>query len=212
MFKFGSKDFVPDTALAMRFSIKAAVGRFFSRKYRQPKNTLLHLGCGSNIMVDFENLDFYRNRFWKTDFVGHDLRYPLPYEDKVFEGAFSEHVIEHLYPSHAINLLREVQRVLKPGAIFRICVPDLKKYIAFYNGDRSDSKFAKFSSGCEAIWNLTQNWGHVSCWDAQMLGNQLLDAGFKSIKECQYLVGHDPRLLRDLEHRRWESLYVEAVA
>ena len=158
----------------------------------------------------FENLDvhFYRGA---RGVVGHDLRYPLPYPDGTFNGAYSEHALEHLYPDQAIRLLREIRRVLKPAAVFRCGVPDLEKYINYYVGKPVDGEFAKFRSGCEAIWSLTQNWGHLSVWDATMLTGTLREVGFADARQTNYREGHNPDLLLDQSERRWETLYVEAV-
>lgn len=48
----------------------------------------------------------------------------LPYADHTFAFVFSEHFFEHLFLDEAIALLGECHRVMKPGAVIRICVPD----------------------------------------------------------------------------------------
>ena len=48
----------------------------------------------------------------------------LPFRDAQFEFAFSEHFLEHLFMDEAFALLRDVHRVLKPGAVLRTSVPD----------------------------------------------------------------------------------------
>ncbi len=93
---------------------------------------------------------------------------------------------------------------------FRCIVPDLAKYIAFYNEQSAPPGFAHFVNGCEAIWSLTQNWGHVSVWDADMLTLKLREAGFREVTVCDFRRGKLPALWIDLEIRRWASLYVEA--
>ena len=102
--------------------------------------------------------------------------------------------------------------MLKLGATFRVTVPDLAKYVAFYGGQLPHKGFRKFGSGAEAIWALTQNWGHVSCWDAGQLGARLAGAGFKNIKVCAFREGGDSRLIHDSADREWESLYMEGQA
>ncbi|HTA75626.1 MAG TPA: methyltransferase domain-containing protein [bacterium] len=209
--QFGSATYELNSSSVIKFELKSAIGRLFSKKNRVAQSPLLQIGCGPNIFDEFENVDFYTMRFWQAKHIGHDLRYPLPYGNAVFEGAFSEHTLEHLPSRYAIKLLAEVKRVLKPGSVFRISVPDLKQYIDFYNGNSSNPEFKKFSSGCEAIWSLTQNWTHLSCWDSSMLVEKLLEVGFQSAKKTAYLEGSDKRLLRDSKDRQWESVYVEAI-
>ena len=140
----------------LKFECKSLLGRIFSKKIRNPKKNLIHIGCGENIIKDFENLDFYHVRFWKARHVQHDLRYPLPYEDGVFEGAFSEHVLEHFYYEDAKFLLAEIYRVLDRGSFFRCAVPNLNVYVQPYIGKPVDKEFKKFSSGCEAFNHLAQ--------------------------------------------------------
>jgi SAM-dependent methyltransferase len=48
----------------------------------------------------------------------------LPYDDGQFGYIFSEHFFEHLFLDEAIALLTECFRVLRPGGVIRICVPD----------------------------------------------------------------------------------------
>jgi SAM-dependent methyltransferase len=210
--KFGADAYKATVLSAVKFEVKSKLGRWLSPKLRIPKGRYIHLGCASNTCQNFDNIDFFALCFWRVNFIGHDFRYPLPYANKAFEGAFSEHTLEHLYPGDALRFLGEIHRVLKPGSIFRISVPDLKKYISFYNGSNFSELFSQFENGCEALYNLTQNWGHLSCWDYEMLSVGLEKAGFSSIKECSYGVGDNPELILDIPGRAWESLYVEAIA
>lgn len=199
------------------FELKSFVGRLlgFLPQLAETKD-VLNLGCGATPRRDFTNLDFYALRtklsLWRKgySFVQHDLRYPLPFSDQTFRGVYSEHTVEHLYPAQALRLFAEVHRVLKPGGVFRCIVPDLAKYVAVYNKQLSGPEFAQFTNGCEAIWSLTQNWGHLSVWDAEMLQLKLREAGFSRTEHCAFRQGSVAPMLVDLETRRWESLYVEA--
>ena len=206
---FGSTAFQASPTGLLLFELRSWVGRTFT-KARRATNPYIHIGCGVNVRQGFENLDvhFFRGA---RGVVGHDLRYPLPYPDETFNGAYSEHALEHLYPDQAMRLLREIRRVLKPGAVFRCGVPDLEKYVNYYLGKPVDPEFTKFRSGCEAIWSLTQNWGHLSVWDAATMVKTLRDVGFAEAGQASYREGRKPELLLDQPERRWETLYVEAV-
>ncbi len=209
---FNDRSFEGNAVSGLQFALRSRLGRALSPRRRSPKNPFIHIGCGANLLTGFDNLDFYAMRFWAARHIGHDLRYPLPYADASFDGAFSEHTLEHLYVGDAERLLREIRRVLKPGSVARIAVPDLGRYVAFYNGAPSDPEFAQFGSGCEAIWSLTQYWGHLSCWDAVRLVAALGEAGFSGAAQATFRNGRDARLLQDTPARHWETLYVEAVA
>jgi SAM-dependent methyltransferase len=58
--------------------------------------------------------------------VYHDVRRPLPWENASACAVYASHLLEHLYPDEAARLLHEALRVLAPGGIVRIMVPDLE--------------------------------------------------------------------------------------
>lgn len=197
------------------FELKSMLGRLlFSKKPKiKVNNKYLHLGSGQNRYDGWVNADFF---IFKPTFIIKrpdwmlDLRYPLNCDDNTWDGVFTEHTLEHLYPNEADALLRELYRTMKPGAWIRISVPDLAKYVRYYLGDIVDDEFLEWSTGCEAIRSLTQDWGHHSVWDPKLLMRVLADAGFGDTNEVSFRVGSDPMLNKDSEDRRWESLYVEA--
>lgn len=207
--QFGSRAAQLSLWKHFQFELRGAVGHLLSARRRRPRAALLQIGSGLNPLAGFENLDFHFAHRGRARHVGHDVRRALPYADASFDGAYSEHTLEHMYPAEAISLIAEVARVLRAGAIFRCSVPDLARYVAFYEGRPSPEPFAMFASGCEAMWNLTQNHLHRSVWDAEMLTRQMLDHGFAQAQVCAFGEGADPRLLVDQPHRAWESLYVE---
>jgi ubiquinone/menaquinone biosynthesis C-methylase UbiE len=195
----------------LKFECKSLLGRIFSKKIRNPKKKLIHIGCGENIIKDFENLDFYHVRFWKARHVQHDLRYRLPYEDSVFEGAFSEHALEHLYLKDGRFLLKEIYRVLSKESFFRCVVPDLSLYVNNYMGNPPNKEFERYDSGCDAFNSLAHNWGHLTIWDESTLKKEISKAGFDEVKICRFGEGANPNLVQDLLSRRWESIYVEGL-
>ncbi len=200
------------------FELRSFLGRnFFQEKPNLTKNNsnFLHLGCGNKKIENWVNADFFADlKFWKLkknrpDWMV-DLRFPLNCDDNVWDGIFSEHTLEHLYPIDVLNLLTELYRTMKPGAWLRISVPDLKKYLDYYNKKQNERTFSQWSTGCEAIRALTQNFGHISVWDAELLGSLLEKAGFVKIEEVTFGQGTEQLLIHDKEERKWESLYMEA--
>lgn len=118
------------------FEIRSLYGRnLHSKKPILSKDNLnlllnlLHLGCGSNKFENWVNADFFQDlKFWKQDKNRPDwmldLRFPLNCDDCVWDGVFTEHRLERLYPVQVLNLLKELNRTMKPGAWLRITVPD----------------------------------------------------------------------------------------
>lgn len=209
--KFGHLEYQITLKSLIKFELKSFFGRMLSPKIRRNTHNFINIGCGNQIHEGFENLDFYTLRFWKSKHIGHDLRYKLPYKDSSFEGAFCDNVLEHLYPLDAINFLTDVKRILKKDSIFRIIVPDLQKYVSYYQ-NKVPEKFNFFGNGCNALWNLTHNWGHLSIWDYEMLNFQLSKIGFNNITKCEALKGSNSKLLIDFPGREWECLYIECTA
>jgi len=57
--------------------------------------------------------------------------------DDYYSGIFASHVLEHIHPFYTVKFLKEARRVMKPGATFRIIIPDARKSIEKYlSGER----------------------------------------------------------------------------
>lgn len=56
----------------------------------------------------------------------HNLKKGIPFPDQSVDGVYHSHLLEHLDHDVVPGFLAEVKRVLKPGAIHRIVVPDLE--------------------------------------------------------------------------------------
>jgi len=219
---FGEPKWVMTFGQQFRFETMSILGKVLEPL--RPKSTknqkYLHVGCGDIFLKGFLNVDFYSPKLVvkrvlriaprDVKFRGHDFRRQLPFRDSSFLGAFSEHTLEHLDPWHAQRLLREIRRVLKAGSKLRIVVPNLDSYLQFCSGEEPDKAFSKFEGRAEAIWCLTQNWGHQSVWNFDNLEKALKNAGFKSVERVSFGFGRDSNLINDLPRRKWESLYVEA--
>jgi predicted SAM-dependent methyltransferase len=213
-----SKEYAPSWTYMLRFEIISRIGRIFFQR-RPPdlySERLLHLGCGPIIFNDWINADFFKVRFWITPKNGWslDLRYPFKCYDNYWDGVFTEHTLEHLLPIENLALFKELYRTMKPNAWIRICVPGLEQHLSLFNNkslNKEESEFKSlFSTKAEAIYSLTQNWGHRSVWNGELMTELLKMAGFRNSKEVSFGVGSDKRLIKDAEDRKVGSLYVEA--
>lgn len=84
---------------------------------------LLNLGCGRRRHPAWRNADLVPDG---PDVLGIDLRKPLPFPAGAFTAVYAAHVLEHLVPAEALALVNEIGRVLAPGGVVRIVVPDLE--------------------------------------------------------------------------------------
>ena len=80
----------------------------------------LHMGCGSNILKGYINIDINNP---KADLNSDCTN--LPYKDNSVDVIESYHMIEHVTPQMAKNIIKESKRVLKPGGIFIIECPNV---------------------------------------------------------------------------------------
>lgn len=62
---------------------------------------------------------------WSPDIVVHDLRRPFPWNDGAARVVYSSHTLEHLTREDGRRFLRECRRVLAPGGVVRVVVPDV---------------------------------------------------------------------------------------
>lgn len=86
------------------------------------QKTGLHLGCGKKILDDMVNLDMAPGEgvdlVFDLDRVAAE---PLPFEDDRFSEFLMSHTLEHL--KQPLDVMQELYRVAKPGAVLRIAVP-----------------------------------------------------------------------------------------
>ena len=90
---------------------------------------LLNFGCGTTLHPEWVNLD---SSAISPGVLAHDLRRGLPFSPDSFDAAYGSHVLEHLEPDAALRLLGECYRILRPGGILRIVVPDLEAIARLY--------------------------------------------------------------------------------
>jgi predicted SAM-dependent methyltransferase len=90
---------------------------------------LLNLGCGACFHHAWVNVDFTSN---SPDVIAHDLRRGAPAPDASASVVYHSHVLEHFRPEDARRFLRECWRVLIPGGIARVVIPDLETIARLY--------------------------------------------------------------------------------
>lgn len=89
----------------------------------------LNLGCGSRTVSGWTNLD---RKASGPGVIEHDLRRPLPFADASFDFVYSSHVLEHFSRADGESLVKESVRVLRPGGILRVVVPDMEHLARLY--------------------------------------------------------------------------------
>ncbi|MBK8858914.1 MAG: methyltransferase domain-containing protein [Opitutaceae bacterium] len=94
-----------------------------------PELQRLNLGCGDVFLPGWHNLDFVAR---PPHVVRHDLRETLPLPAGSCEVVYHSHVLEHFDRAEAGRFLAECHRVLAPGGVLRVVVPDLEQKARLY--------------------------------------------------------------------------------
>lgn len=94
----------------------------------------LNLGCGAAFSTapEWLNLDSHPLPGRERHVVSYELALGIPFADGRFEAVYHSHFFEHLPRRMAEPFLRECLRVLRPGGILRIVVPDLERSLRGY--------------------------------------------------------------------------------
>lgn len=91
----------------------------------------LNLGCGTHYSekTEWTNLDFVSSG---KGVVAHNLLKGIPFNDKSFDLVYHSHVLEHFSKEDGEKFVSECLRVLKPGGVLRIVIPDLECIVKEY--------------------------------------------------------------------------------
>lgn len=173
----------------------------------------LNWGCGSQGEPGWVNADLKAGP--GIDITG-DIRDGLPVEDASFDYVVSIHALPMISYPDLVRVLQELRRVLEPGGVLRLSLPDVDKGIAAYQrGDRDyflvPDENVRSLGGKFVVQMLWYGWS-VTIFTADFIEELLLAAGFSEVHHCAFQVtasGFEG--ITELDNRERESLFVEAV-
>lgn len=93
------------------------------------KPRLLNCGCGTHLHSSWLNVDIVPAR---SGVIAMDLREEWPIPDNFFDVVYHSHVLEHMSRNEGIKFLKQCFRILKPGGILRVAIPDLESIAREY--------------------------------------------------------------------------------
>jgi predicted SAM-dependent methyltransferase len=177
-------DFVPPALLKIHLRLRELLCVRLGWTDHSDHNKL-HLGCGSNLIPGWTNVDLSD----KNGVARHDLTKPLPVGTESVDFIFSEHFIEHITREQAKNLLHECYRVLRVGGVFRISTPDLRKLVNAYregNLDEWSELGWRPRTPCALMNEGMRLWGHQFIFDAEELRGLMLECGFGQVEQVPW--------------------------
>ena len=172
------------------------------------------IGLASDESVRFAGVARQKGVRWANAFK----RIPLP--DGSLEVVYSSHVLEHLDSSEAERFLAEVYRVLRPGGIIRLALPDLRRRAEKYMADGDADEFmGSLNMREDSVHSLRTKLRllivgdreHRWMYDSRSLIRLLQKSRFVDAREMApgETTIPDPGSL-NLYERQEESIYVEA--
>jgi predicted SAM-dependent methyltransferase len=181
-----------------------------ARKFHGCTKLRLHLGCGSNLKPGWINIDLARG----ADLM-LDLRKPFPFDDSCCSIIYSEHFLEPVqYPETACSLLKQCYRVLDPGGLLSLVVPDgesvLRSYVLGWTEELYAAQKKWHPRWCRTQMEhvnfaFRQGGEHQFTYDFETLQCLLHRCGFVEVSRRSF----NPLL--DTKEREVGSLYVECA-
>jgi SAM-dependent methyltransferase len=178
-----------------------------------PSPIKLNLGCGPFAAAGWINCDV-QPRPGVT--VCRDVRAGLPFGDGDIDCIAAIHFLQDLPYTDLGPVLRELRRVMKPGGVLRLALPDLDKSIQAYS--RNDPGYFyvpdgdALSIGAKLITQVVWYGSVRTPFNFEFAAEWLRRAGYRDIQRCAFGVTHSAFAeLASLDNRPRESLFVEAT-
>lgn len=170
--------------------------------------------------IDERQLEFIRFAR-KKDMSYGDAVKGLSLPSESYDVVYSSHVLEHLDPNSATRFLREAFRLLCPGGIIRIAVPDINIQVQQYLAAQDADAFIQGTLlTVEAPQTFIQkvrlllvgHRHHQWMYDGASLSRLLQRVGYSEVEIMPVgttkITEYEPL---DLWERSSESVYVEAI-
>ena len=191
----------------------------------------INIGCGLSGAPGWCNIDnsptiplsrlklgrlLFRTPAWPKDVRRHDVKKGLPFADQSVSCIYSSHTFEHFSWAESLAVAKECFRVLRPGGVLRIVVPDLQLIAREYLRDSDPMASHRFVDRLllrHTIHDLFHRGAHHSqMFDESSLIALLRRAGFEQPAVSNFMQSRIADIaLIELEQRKHESLYVESI-
>jgi len=216
---------------------------------KQSKEIKINVGCGDTPTEDYINYDNSFSQYISVlpleiirlmkafKIIGHEnynyikfikihnIQFGnslyLPLGDNAVDVLYSSHMFEHLDRIESATFLKESLRVLKPGGILRLVLPDLNKITVRYLRKGNSDDFMNRLGICERRprgviekmkYLIIGSRKHMWMYDAKTLSEYLRKNGFSKMRVLppnSTLIKNPGKL--NLSERKGNSFYIEAI-
>lgn len=157
----------------------------------------VNFGAGSCRIDGWRNTDFC---YPEGDPDRIDITQPLPFETGSVDMVMSEMNIEHVSAQEAWSFLVEAHRILKPGGLIRVVIPDFSRCWRLKDPDWlrvNQGVTGNDGSLRDQFKSILFAHGHRSLWNSELLQAVLESIGFQQVGICE--AGESRLGLNDLE-------------
>ena len=200
----------------------------------------LNLGCADTVVPGWINVDYAigariarlpvlgflvrRTRLfnldWSSDIFIHDLSKVFPWSNESVKYIYCSHTFEHFSREHGRRLLSECYRVLKPGGIVRIVVPDLAYQVRRYLSNELPAE--KFVEELGVLYGLGGSplkkalspflqFPHKCMYDNHALQRVVRSAGFEVAARAPFDSDIDDIECIELRRRTENAVIIEGI-
>jgi SAM-dependent methyltransferase len=161
---------------------------------------------------------------WPPEVKRMNVSGTWPWPDASASAVFSSHMVEHLEADEVRHVLSESFRVLRPGGIMRLALPDLHLATEKYMRDKASGDEAAadafvtylylrpeiHGSGLHRMLVRLLHRPHLWMYDFESLARRARETGFVEVTRCDYRQGSCPDV-ELLDSRPEDSFYLEAA-
>ena len=198
----------------------------------------LNLGCGPQVVDGWVNVDYAlgarlaaipvlkpalrRIKFFRVDWDPkiyiHDLTKRLPWGPGTVDACYTSHTVEHMSREHGAFFVRETFRVLKPGGILRVIVPDLGPIVERYRSGKLPADemveqlgvlYGSDKQGLRRMLAPMIEFPHKCMYDPPTMVRLLQTAGFEAAARAPFESEIQDIRMIELENRTFEAVIVE---